>query len=222
MLTKMVLWAVISIIVCFSNFAFSHGWTEFPKARQIFCAEDGGYWHPSDGSAIPNPACRAAFLESGTYPFVQKNEFSANVANYNDDIAVQSVVIDGYLCSAGSSAKAGMDSPSQDWQKTLLATGQHRLKFRATAAHNPSYWRIYLSKPGFDSATQRLKWSDLEIINSYGDLPVINGYYEMDINIPAGRSGTGILYIRWQRNDPAGEGFYNCSDIVFSSGIIPL
>ncbi|WKD50994.1 lytic polysaccharide monooxygenase auxiliary activity family 9 protein [Microbulbifer spongiae] len=215
MRTTIVSWIVASVMVGFSGFASSHGWTEFPKARQIFCAEDGGYWHPSDGSAIPNSACRAAFLESGTYPFVQKNEFSANVANYNEDSAVQSVVIDGYLCSAGSSAKAGMDIPSPDWQKTLLAAGSHRLKFRATAAHNPSYWRIYLTKPGFDSATQRLQWSDLEIINSYGNLPVVNGYYEMDINIPTERSGTGVLYVRWQRNDPAGEGFYNCSDIIF-------
>ncbi len=75
MRTKMVSWVVASVLVCFSCFAISHGWTEFPKARQIFCAEDGGYWHPSDGSAIPNAAYRAVFLESGTYPFVQKMSF---------------------------------------------------------------------------------------------------------------------------------------------------
>lgn len=202
----------------FSSMAIGHGWTEFPKARQTICADDGGYWGNQDGSTIPNTACRAAFLESGTYPFVQKNEFAANVIDYNNNAAVRSVVTDGNLCSAGSAAKAGMDIPSSEWQKTELSAGTHTLRFRATAPHNPSYWRIYLTKPGFDSSSQRLHWSDLELINSHDDLPVVNGYFEMDINIPEGRSGTGILYVRWQRADPAGEGFYNCSDITFSGG----
>ena len=125
----------------FSSLAVGHGWTEFPKARQIFCADDGGYWSSQDGSTIPNAACRAAFLESGTYPFVQKNEFAANISDYNNEAAVRATVTDGNLCSAGSSAKAGMDIPSSAWQKTTLSAGTHTLKFRATAPHNPSYWR---------------------------------------------------------------------------------
>ena len=75
-----------------------------------------------------------------------------------------------------------------------------------------------MTKPGFDSSVQSLNWSDLELINSHGNLPVVNGYYEIDATIPEGRNGTGILYVRWQRVDAAGEGFYNCSDIAFTSG----
>ena len=200
------------------SLAFSHGWVDYPKARQVICAEDGGYWSSSDGSTIPNDACRASFLESGTYPFVQKNEFTANVEDYLNQSAVEALVVDGQLCSAGSTAKSGMDIPSTAWQKTLLSAGSHRLRFRATAPHNPSFWRIYLSKPGFDSSSERLTWSDLELINSYGDLSVNNGFYEMDISIPEGRTDSGILFVRWQRSDSAGEGFYNCSDIAFTEG----
>lgn len=203
--------------VVVSSLAMGHGWTDFPKARQTICADDGGYWGSADGSTISSEACRAAFLESGTYPFVQKNEFSANVTDYNNPSAIRSTVTDGNLCSAGSAAKSGMDIPSSGWQKTVMEPGTHKLRFRATAPHNPSFWNIYLTQPGFDSSVQRLSWADLELINSYGNLPVANGFYEMDVTIPQGREGTGILYVHWQRVDAAGEGFYNCSDIAFSS-----
>ena len=63
-----------------------------------------------------------------------------------------------------------------------------------------------------------MSWADLELVDELGNIPVttINGlkYYEMNIALPAGRSGQAVLYSRWQRIDPAGEGFYNCSDII--------
>lgn len=195
--------------------SLGHGWTDFPKARQTICADDGGYWS-TNGEAMPNNACRNVLLESGTYPFVQKNEFAANVTDYTNQAAIEAAVPDGMLCGGGSVAKSGMNIPSPDWQKTAMEAGEHTLRFRATAPHNPSFWRIYLSKPGFDSATDRLAWSDLELIQTHGNLPVNNGYYEMPISLPDDRTGDAILFVHWQREDPAGEGFYNCSDIRFS------
>lgn len=199
-------------------FALAHGWVSYPKARQAICHDDGGYWSPADGSAIPNGACRAAFLQSGTYPFTQLNEFSANVADYRDLGAVQQRVVDGSLCSAGDSAKAGMDLPSAAWQKTTLQAGQSlEWLFRATATHNPSYWQFYLTKPGFDTASQVLTWADLQLLDTADNLQPVtiggNNYYQLTLTLPAERSGDAILYTRWQRDDAAGEGFYNCSDI---------
>ncbi|CAA0116842.1 Chitin-binding protein CbpD [BD1-7 clade bacterium] len=200
-----------------STSAHAHGWTDFPKARQAICAADGGFWWPADGSGIANSACRQAYQTSGSYPFVQKNEFAANVTAFSSQTAVESIVADGSLCSAGSDAKAGMDIPSPTWQKTTLAAGTHTLRFIATAPHNPSFWRIYLSKPGYSSATDSLRWSDLDLINSYDNIPLSNGGYAMDFTIPEDRTGTAILFVRWQRDDAAGEGFYNCSDIAFTN-----
>ncbi|MCY4044031.1 MAG: lytic polysaccharide monooxygenase [Cellvibrionales bacterium] len=205
----------LALLTFFTSLSFGHGWTDFPKARQTICADDGGYWS-TNGEAMPNSACRAALQESGTYPFVQKNEFAANVIDYTNQAAIEAAVPDGTLCSGGSPAKSGMDIPHLDWQKTKMASGEHTLRFRATAPHNPSFWRIYLSKPGFHSATDRLAWSDLELIQTYGNISVTNGYYEMQITLPEGREGDAILFVHWQREDPAGEGFYNCSDIRFS------
>ncbi|QUJ69169.1 lytic polysaccharide monooxygenase [Photobacterium sp. GJ3] len=206
-----------------STTAQAHGYMEYPPARQEICAQDGGYWDSTDGSTIPNAACRAAFLESGWYPFVQKPEFATLVSDFNNQAAVELAIPDGKLCSAADSKKSGMDLPSPYWQKTTIDTtnqGQLSVLYRAETPHNPSFWKFYLTKPGFDSATQVLTWGDLELIADVGNIPTttINGlkYYQMTITLPTDRTGDAILYTRWQRDDPAGEGFYNCTDIRFA------
>ncbi|WP_249199142.1 lytic polysaccharide monooxygenase [Photobacterium sp. GJ3] len=212
-----------SIMSSLSTTAQAHGYMEYPPARQEICAQDGGYWDSTDGSTIPNAACRAAFLESGWYPFVQKPEFATLVSDFNNQAAVELAIPDGKLCSAADSKKSGMDLPSPYWQKTTIDTtnqGQLSVLYRAETPHNPSFWKFYLTKPGFDSATQVLTWGDLELIADVGNIPTttINGlkYYQMTITLPTDRTGDAILYTRWQRDDPAGEGFYNCTDIRFA------
>ncbi|PSW18323.1 hypothetical protein C9I98_16615 [Photobacterium sanctipauli] len=216
-----------SVMAAVTSFQVSaHGWTDFPKARQMFCYEDGGYDWPTDGSGIPNAACRATFLESGTYPFVQKNEYSAIVNNHTDMDAVKAVVKDGQLCYGSDSKKSGIGVASADWQRTILKAGETiQLKFLATAPHNPSYWEFYLSKPSYNAAYTRLTWDDVEKIADYGDIEKQNidgsEYYVMDITMPAGRTGEATLLTRWQRTDGGGEGFYNCSDIKFEGDAPP-
>lgn len=204
--------------------AFGHGYMESPKARQAICKDQEGYWWPEDGSAIPNQACRDAFLQNGHVVFTQAIEFSANVADFNNPAAVKNTVPDGLLCAAGSSAKSGADLPSPHWQKTQVtpdAAGNITVEFWASTPHNPSFWEFYLSRPDFDASSEVLSWDDLTLVQTYGDMDMVmksNGkrYYIMDVAIPAGRTGDAVLYTRWQRDDAAGEGFYNCSDITIT------
>ncbi|ASU24482.1 Spindolin [Vibrio qinghaiensis] len=208
---------LFSLSALLSTHVQAHGWVEFPSARQNTCYLDGGFW----SNAIPNAACQAAFDQSGAYPFVQRNEVAANVANYRDMTHVQAVVRDGLLCSAGSDAKAGLDVASPHWQKTAVnldANQQIELVFNATAPHNPSYWEFYLSKPTYIGEAP-LTWDDLDLIDTKGNVTVgTDKKYRIKITLPADRSGDAVLYTRWQRIDAAGEGFYNCSDISFSGG----
>ncbi|NLS13627.1 Spindolin [Vibrio sp. SM6] len=198
-----------------SPLTHSHGWVEFPSARQNTCYLDGGYWNDQ----IPNAACQAAYDLSGAHPFVQRSEISANVSNYRNIADVQDVVTDGQLCSAGDRSKAGLDLPSPHWQRThvsLDANQQIELVFYGQAPHNPSYWEFYLSNPDYD-ATQPLTWQDLSLIDTAGNVFVGDDKrYRIKVRFPADRSGDAILYTRWQRDDAAGEGFYNCSDIRLS------
>ncbi len=213
--------AAASIICILPSQVSAHGYPTMPKARQAFCLEQGGYWDPADGSAIPNAACRAAFLESGHYPFTQAPEFAANVANYLNQADVEAAVVDGTLCAGGDANKSGMNIPSADWQRTDItpdANGNIQMVYKATTPHNPSFWKFYLTKPGFNVATDNPGWADMELVQEHEniDLSQVNGHsaYQMDVAIPSGRDGDAILFTRWQRNDVAGEGFYTCSDIT--------
>lgn len=96
----------------------------------------------------------------------------------------------------------------------------YKLEFATTAAHAGHFWKIYISKPGFDSASEQISWDDLELLTEYDEIEpekTDDGKaYFMDVTIPEGREGTGVILVRWQRIDSAGEGFYNVSDIAFS------
>ena len=194
--------------------AQAHGWVSFPSARQNTCFLDGGFWD----NTIPNQACQNVYDESGAYPFVQRNEVSANVADYHNLDAVKAVVVDGQLCSAADSAKSGLNIPSPDWQKTAIRldeNNQIELVFTATAVHHPSFWQFYLTRPDYQHDTP-LTWSDLVLVDQAGDVSVDeNKQFRIKVTLPPERSGDAVLLTRWQRDDPAGEGFYNCSDIQF-------
>ncbi len=204
--------------------AQAHGAVEFPIARQLQCLNDGGFWWPADGSGVPNAACRAAFQRSGNYPFTQYHEVAALTQDYRNPLAVRRQVPDGALCSAGDAKKAGLDAVSSAWHKTpiTLENGKFRMLLLATAPHNPSYVEIYLSRPGYSAARSALRWDDLDLIHqASAPMPETIGgkkYYVYDVPVPAGRTGDAVVYTRWQREDPAGEGFYNCSDVTFEGG----
>ena len=194
--------------------AQAHGWVEFPEARQSICYEQGGLWTGNP----PNAACAAALKESGTYPFIQRNEVAINIKapDYLDQNIVKTAIPDGSLCYANDSQKSGLGIAHSDWTRTEIAPGTFEFVFNATAPHNPSYWEIYLTKPGVD-VSQPLKWGDLELIQEYGNITVgADKKYRMNVTLPADRSGDAVLYTRWQRIDPVGEGFYNCSDITIT------
>ena len=210
---------VLSVIPLQAN---AHGYVEFPKARQAFCEEQGGYWWPDDGSNIPNVACREAFLVTGHYPFTQKPELAANVPDYLNQASVEAVVTDGTLCAGGDANKAGLNIAHPQWQRTEITpntNGEIKVRYRANTPHNPSFWKFYLTKPGFDVHGSALKWSDLDLVQEHGNVDFVldpdgRRFYEMYVSIPAGRDGDAILFSRWQRNDAGGEGFYNCSDVT--------
>ncbi|MGF1740091.1 lytic polysaccharide monooxygenase [Vibrio profundum] len=204
------------ILLVVSGQAFAHGWSEFPPARQELCYEQGGIW----SGTPPNAACAQAKAISGSYPFVQRNEYSINITDYNDMQVVKGAIPNGTLCYANDPQKKGMGAASSAWTRTDVSAGKFEFVFNATAPHNPSFWQFYLTKPGVD-VSQPLKWGDLELIQEMGDVPVENGKYRMDVTIPENRIGDATLFVRWQREDSAGEGFYNCSDITIVNGNTP-
>jgi len=225
--TKKLLFSTVGLFACAGMLTTStpsqaHSFMDNPKARQSICQAQGGFWWPIDGSNIPNLACRAAFLDSGYVQFIQEHEISVNVADYHNQQAIEAAIPDGTLCGAGSAEKNGVNLASPYWQKTeVMPNGDNNIqvRFNAQTPHNPSFWRIYLSKPSFNSSTDVLRWQDLELVQEHGNIDFTkssdgNRYYNMEVHIPADRVGDALLYSHWQRVDVVGEGFYNCSDIT--------
>lgn len=200
--------------------AHAHGAVADPIARQYYCKKNENPW----GGTINNPGCRAAFEKSGAYPFDQWNEVSKNVVPLNDPQAIKRAIPNGTLCAAGDAKKAGLDVPqSAGWPKTTVTAGApYTLKWDANVPHDPSWSTVYITKPGVP-LDRPLHWEDLEILKAREDLPgAVPGkpydQYQIQVQLPAGRTGPAILYSIWQRDDSAGEGFYNCSDIDFGGG----
>jgi len=196
--------------------ATAHGYSTFPKARQLICAEEGGVWSGSP----PMAGCATMKDISGTYPFVQINEVSINIPDYNNQATVEAAVPDGTLCHANDDRKRGLSATNNPaaWTRTTLQPGTFSYTFNATAPHNPSFWKFYITKQGTD-LNQPLKWSDLELIKEDNGTTV-ESTYTTELTIPNDRSGDHILFVRWQRIDPVGEGFYNCSDITIDNGTV--
>ena len=201
-----------AVLMLFSSQVQAHGWSEYPEARQQTCFKEGGVWSGNP----PGAGCAQAKAISSSYPFVQRNEFSINITDYNNMQTVRNAIPDGTLCYANDPQKKGMGAASVGWTRTKMKAGTFEYVFNATAPHNPSFWQFYLTKPNAD-LSKTLAWGDLELIQEEGNIPVVAGKYRMDVTIPTDRVGNAILFVRWQRIDPVGEGFYNCSDIEITN-----
>lgn len=213
--------------------AWTHGAVDMPVARQVKCKVVGGYWSSANGSGIADAGCRAAAAVFPTsaeqaYQMDQWNEVAKLIAapGYNDPAQVKAAVPDGQLCSAGDPKKRGLDVASPLWYKTSVmpVNGKIQMRIIGTAPHVPSFVKVYITQPGYTGSSP-LKWSDLSQIyteefsaartdwTSPSTIPGASGFFQFDVPVPDGQTGYAILYTQWQRIDPAGEGFYNCSDI---------
>uniref|UniRef100_UPI0035C69ED2 lytic polysaccharide monooxygenase n=1 Tax=Serratia quinivorans TaxID=137545 RepID=UPI0035C69ED2 len=165
-------------------------------------------------------------IEQSNYQFRQWNETSKNIPRYNDQTAVEEAIPNGQLCSGGNvgtqwddrdsvwNDKSGLDATTA-WRATDIektADGKIAITYDATATHDPSFFMVYLSKPGYDPAKGALTWDDLDLLEKVENITPVNQQYKFSVDAK-GNTGKRVLYIRWQRIDDVGEGFYSCSDV---------
>jgi chitin-binding protein len=199
--------------------AVAHGSMEDPPSRvyKIF---------QQNPQTPQNPAAAAAIAVGGTQPFYDWHEVSRNIPSHN----YQGEIPDGQLAGAGREKYAGLNLARTDWFATPMTAGPRVCRFCAMTPHDPSYFLAYMTKSGYDPR-QPLKWSDLEPIAG-GDTATLTGscgksgkecqcgasgapmHYVMTLEIPE-RVGRHVLFVIWQRDDPAGEAFFSASDVDF-------
>lgn len=165
---------------------------------------------------------------------------------YDDLEYVKENIVTQNLCAAGAvdrtmvfGDKSGIDIPLQTWRADTIYVNPDAnndnvlddlhnitLNFCPTAVHEPSYFQVFISSPDYDYS-HALSWDDLILLSQWqnstliendgvdDDLCANNVIYKIFIRVPF-RDNKFVLFVRWQRNDIAGEGFYNCADVVFS------
>nr|UYX49646.1 GP37 [Darna trima granulovirus] len=240
----MIITAAILLSTFFTRNVCGHGYLIYPIARQFYCYSQHDYNWPFDGSGINNDACKAAYVHIyekyggnsavAQAMFYQNTEYAALAgSNYRNRTFIQREIVPNFLCAAGANDaskqfgdKSGMDIVSDKWHATQLMTppGPTNLYFCPTVLHEPSYFEAYVSKKNYNPAKTHLRWSDLELI--YANVSkIINrkirgcsseSMYVLENVVLPPRDSKFIIYVRWQREDSGGEGFYNCADVYYS------
>lgn len=177
--------------------ALGHGGSERPPQRTIVCRDDR-----------VSPMCARAWRADpqALYDWMEVN--LPDVAGRH-----RLRIPDGRLCSAGRAKYAAFDAAGR-WPTTRLVRGgggRVTVTYAATAPHATRYFRHYLTRPAFDSRTDRLRWRDLDLVHDSGRLPA-QARYRFRMVLPR-RTRPAILYVVWQRSDSP-EAFYGCSDVI--------
>ncbi|KST64526.1 hypothetical protein BC008_18025 [Mastigocoleus testarum BC008] len=199
-----------------------HGAPEFPKSRSYVCFEENPENPKSD-------ACEEAVDVGGTQAFYDWHEVNIRDANGRH----RELIPDGQLCSAGREKYKGLDLVRGDWPAQIIPTGSNfDFIYRGATPHAVKYMRGYITKKGFDPATQPLTWNDLEEtplfdaqgITTTDGKDTANGKYVISTKLPDDREvgSRAIIYMIWQRS-LSPEAFYACSDIIIgdSNGNAP-
>ena len=156
-----------------------------------------------------------AIAVAGTQAFYDWHEISQLVPDYdpNDLAPYQAMIPDGQLAGAGRSKYAGLDLVRDDWPATSVNPGLYPVVFDAHVPHDPSYFLAFITRDGW-SPDQPLAWSDLVPLSGADQVTRDNHLYRFTVDLPQ-RTGHHVLYVIWQRIDPAGEVFFSASDIDF-------
>lgn len=167
--------------------------------------------------------------EQSNYLFVQKDEYAKLIPepDYEDIEKVKKAIPDGTLCSANNTGqemdskkpylhndKSGNDiaAPWTAKDVTLNGDGEVDITWKATATHDPSFFEVYLSNDTYKASERPLKWSDLTLLKTIRNPAPVGDEYKFSVPVNNAK-GVRVLFVRWQRIDPEGEGFYSCSDI---------
>jgi lytic cellulose monooxygenase (C4-dehydrogenating) len=201
--------------------AAAHGSAIAPPSRHYGCATRWVDWL-NLVMKTQDPMCWQAYQANPAAMWTWNGLIQDNVNNNH-----QARVPDGQLCGGGDATYAALDNPglwrAQEVNNTFTWTMHDQ------ARHGAAYIRIYVSRQGFDPLTQRLRWSDLELVKDTGAFPdtgwptrpndpLLNGvdYGPFQISAP-GRTGRHIVYAVW-RAGHADQNYYMCSDVRFPGG----
>ncbi|MFY1631984.1 lytic polysaccharide monooxygenase auxiliary activity family 9 protein [Solwaraspora sp. WMMB335] len=219
--------AALLLTTALADVAAAHGSTINPPSRNYGCYERWASDFQNPVMATEDPMCWQAWQADSTAMWNWNSLYIDGVNGQH-----QAHIPDGQLCSAGNTGGpryASLDVPG-NWRAVNVGTN-FTVTYHDQALHGADYHLVYVTRQGFDPLTQRLRWSDLELVRTTTGVapgagtrtnnPNLNGV-SVDIPISApGRTGRHIVYLIWKASH-ADQTYYFCSDVNFGgSGSTP-
>jgi lytic cellulose monooxygenase (C4-dehydrogenating) len=186
--------------------AQAHGTIVDPASRAYQCWQAWGNQHMNPAMQQQDPMCYQAFQANADTMW---NWMSA----LRDGLGAQfqAKTPDGQLCSNGLSRNNSLNKPGA-WKSTRV-TNNFTVKLYDQASHGADYFRVYVSKNGFNPATQTLGWGNLDFITQTGRYaPAQNISFNINTS---GYTGNHILFVIWQASH-LDQAYMWCSDVSFS------
>ncbi|RQX15827.1 lytic polysaccharide monooxygenase auxiliary activity family 9 protein, partial [Micromonospora arida] len=199
--------------------ASAHGSVVDPASRNYSCWQRWGSDFQNPRMATEDPMCWQAWQADPAAMWNWNGLFREGVGGNH-----QAAVPDGQLCSGGRTQSPRYNALDTigAW-KTTAVSNNFRLRFFDQASHGADYIRVYVTKQGFNSATQPLGWGNLELAGQIGNTPASQWdpdtggvSIQIPVNAP-GRTGRHIVYTVWQASH-LDQSYYLCSDVDFGGG----
>jgi predicted carbohydrate-binding protein with CBM5 and CBM33 domain len=205
-----VLSAAAALLVGFAPTASAHGTTIDPPSRNYGCWARWGSDFQNPAMATQDPMCWQAWQTDTNAMWNWNGLYREGVAGNH-----QAAIPDGQLCSAGRTQGGryrAMDTVG-DW-KAVNKSRNFTVDVYDQAFHGADYYRVYITRQGFNPITQPLRWSDLELVTTVGRTPPQEHTF-LPVNAGS-RTGRHIVYTIWQASH-LDQSYYWCSDVNFVS-----
>ncbi|MGW0507021.1 lytic polysaccharide monooxygenase auxiliary activity family 9 protein [Micromonospora sp. NPDC003241] len=185
--------------------AQAHGTIINPASRAYQCWQTWGSNHTNPAMQQQDPMCWQAFQSN---PDTMWNWMSALRDGLGGNF--QARTPDGQLCSNGLSRNNSLNQPGA-WKRTNVSNN-FTVQLYDQASHGADYFRVYVSKNGFNPATQSLGWGNLDFITQTGRYaPAQNISFNVSTS---GYTGHHIVFVIWQASH-LDQAYMWCSDVNF-------
>ncbi|MFC7383730.1 lytic polysaccharide monooxygenase auxiliary activity family 9 protein [Sphaerisporangium rhizosphaerae] len=199
--------AVLALVPWFDT-ASAHGSVIDPASRNYGCWQRWGNDFQNPAMAQQDPMCWQAW-QANPNAMWNWNGLYRNGAAGN----FQAVIPNGQLCSGGHTEGGRYNSMDAvgAW-KTTNISNTFTIKLYDQASHGADYFKVYITKQGFDPSTQQLGWNNLDLVTTTGRYGQSQNY---SINVStSGHRGRAVVYTIWQASH-MDQAYFICSDVNF-------
>jgi chitin-binding protein len=202
--------AALLCLTPWSDTASAHGSIVNPGSRNYSCWERWGDDHLNPAMAQEDPMCWQAW-QANPNAMWNWNGLYRNGVGGN----FQAAVPNGQLCSGGGAESGRYNALDAvgPWHTTNISnSSDFSIQLYDQASHGADFFQVYVTRQGFNPATQQLGWNNLELVETTGRYAPSQNI-SFDVSAP-GRSGRHIVYTIWQASH-MDQAYFICSDVNF-------